>query len=376
MHSVVAAGDTPEQKARKIYAFVQGLQNLSYSPRRSEAEMKALGLKDARGVEDVLRQKMGDGEDLARLYMAMAREAGLSARMMRVASVNDNFFDEFNLDFGQLDHEIVLLKLASGEIQLDPGVRFCPFGLVYYRHADTRGLRQVEGHDKETEFAEVAGNSYKDAWMRREAVLTLREDGSVEGTVQASYRGQRALIFRLQHWRTDEAGKKKAMEDQMKHLLPENSEVELTNKPDWDSDQELVAEFKIVAPAGSSAGKRLLLPLDLFHYGDQPRFPHAERVYPIDFEFAFRSTDHIKLTLPASMQVEQMPEKVDERLTYALYRVATSTQPGHVEVLRDLQMAGVGFPVTEYQQLKGFFDKVKIGDHLQLVLKGASHASE
>jgi len=56
LSGIVTPSDTPEQKVRKIYAFVTKLENTSYLPDRSAQEQKALGLKENKSVADVLRQ--------------------------------------------------------------------------------------------------------------------------------------------------------------------------------------------------------------------------------------------------------------------------------------------------------------------------------
>ena len=47
----VAPTDTPEQKARKLYAFVSQLENQSYVPNRPEQEQKVLGMKYNAGLK-------------------------------------------------------------------------------------------------------------------------------------------------------------------------------------------------------------------------------------------------------------------------------------------------------------------------------------
>jgi hypothetical protein len=372
VRATVAPSDTKEQKARKIYAFVQSLQNLDYTTKRSEQEMKALGLKNARGVENVLRQKMGDGEDLARLYVAMAREAGLEASMMRVAKRENWIFDENYLSFDQLNHEIVIVKLDAGEVKLDPGVRYCPFGLLYWKHSDTRGLRQ---NAKGAEIAPVMSGEYTDGWLRRDANFKLGLDGRLEGSLQVTYKGQRALSQRLEYWKTDDAGKKKALEDEVKAWLPANAEVTLANQPEWESEGDLVAEFQVSTPAASSAGHRYLLPLDIIQLNSSPRFTHAERTWPITFNYPYRTTDHLHLVLPPGMEVESIPAAVSEKLEYAVYNMKLASKGNEIEVLRDVAMAGSAFQTDRYVELKTFYDKVKAGDSLQAVLKGAANAS-
>src|SRR5207244_2801372 len=88
----VAPNDTPEQKVRKIYAFVSQLENESYRPKRAEQEEHALGFKPDAGAEDVLRQRSGWHDDLNRLFVAMVRAAGIPAWVMWVGPRNRNLF--------------------------------------------------------------------------------------------------------------------------------------------------------------------------------------------------------------------------------------------------------------------------------------------
>jgi len=52
----VTTSDSPEQKARKLYAFVSKLDHWSYLAPRTEQAERALGINADRGAEDVLRQ--------------------------------------------------------------------------------------------------------------------------------------------------------------------------------------------------------------------------------------------------------------------------------------------------------------------------------
>lgn len=59
VNELVAASDTPEQKACKIYAFITTLDNWSYQPAREAQADKVLGIKSERGAKDVLRRHGG-----------------------------------------------------------------------------------------------------------------------------------------------------------------------------------------------------------------------------------------------------------------------------------------------------------------------------
>src|SRR5262249_17070451 len=88
----VAPTDSPEQKLRKLYAYVAQLGNWTYNPQRPEQEEHALGIKVNQGAEDVIRQHGGSHDDLNRLFVALARAAGLPASLIWVPSRDSQFF--------------------------------------------------------------------------------------------------------------------------------------------------------------------------------------------------------------------------------------------------------------------------------------------
>src|SRR6185437_2834934 len=90
---LVSASDSDEQKAKKLYDAVQKLENTDFTRQKSEAERKKEKLKDIKRAEDVWTQKSGSSDELALLYVAMARAAGLQAVPMKVVNRDDAIFD-------------------------------------------------------------------------------------------------------------------------------------------------------------------------------------------------------------------------------------------------------------------------------------------
>lgn len=108
----------------------------------------------------------------------------------------------------------------------------------------------------------------EDALTSRVAEMNLSPDGSVKGEVRLEFSGVEALDWRLASLETDEAGRKKALEETLKSWLPENAAVNMTDSVGWDNENEpLTAVFSVqVQSFASSAGKRLMIPrLSLFH---------------------------------------------------------------------------------------------------------------
>ncbi|HEV8491496.1 MAG TPA: DUF3857 domain-containing protein, partial [Candidatus Angelobacter sp.] len=114
--------DTPEQKARKIYAFVQKIKNLNYTNEEGRLEeLLNKESKEKRTIDRVLEKNEGYRDEIARLFWAMGRAAGLKVSLMRVSDRNEYFFQQNTPNPLQLTSEIAIVTLDGKEVFLDPG---------------------------------------------------------------------------------------------------------------------------------------------------------------------------------------------------------------------------------------------------------------
>ena len=128
----------------------------------------------------------------------------------------------------------------------------------------------------------------KDSRTERKALLKLTSSGTLEGKLTVTYTGQEALWRRLEEHNEDDADRKQYLEDQIKADIPSGSDVELVNRPDWDSaSQILVAQFNLrVQGWAAGAGQRALMPVGLFGAQERRGFEHATRTHPIVFRLS------------------------------------------------------------------------------------------
>jgi len=370
----VLPSDTPEQKVRKIYAFVIGLENQSYRPKRESQEERVIGLKPNEGVEDVLRQRSGDHDDLNRLLVAMVRATGIPAFMMWVPSRDERFFQPELMSTHQLDAEIAIVQFGGKDIFLDPGTKFCPYGLLDWRYSGSKGLRQNANNG--TEIAESPMSDYTQAQILRAAHVQLTQDGKVEGTIKIGFYGLEAMDRRQRADATDAEGRKKMLEDEIRSWLPGNTDVELVGAPNWDdTEPHLATEFKVSSPLAVGAGKRLLVPVHIFQVNEKPVFSSSNRTNPIYLWYLTRQIDEVHIALPPSIELESLPANDSVKLDYALYSTTQKQESSNsIMARRDLIMGGMAFPTNMYKEIKNFYDKVKAADDEQMILKGSAHA--
>jgi hypothetical protein len=371
VRDVVTPSDSAEQKARKIYAFVQKIKNLSFVNDESWLEERLRrDSKEKRTLDDVLSKKEGYRDEIARLYLAMARTANLQAYQMRVADRDEVFFQPVIPNSEQLTSEIVIVTIDGKEIFLDPGTPFCPFGHLSWQHNSTQGIRQTADG---AVIAQTPGADYKEAVSRRVGRLVLAEDGTAKGKIGIAWAGQEALVHRLNSLKTDVAGRKKDLEDEVKALLPQGAIVQLDASNGWDDGEaQLTANFTVEVPGyASTAGKRLLLPKDLFQTKSRTPFTHGDRKNPVYFSYPFYSSDETTITFPQNFHLESAADSQPTQTDFAFYRVKHVSTSNSVTVDRDFAMGGIGFQTKEYPELRKFYSVVTSGDSEPLVLTAA-----
>jgi hypothetical protein len=364
--------DTPEQKARKIYAYVQKIKNLNYTNREGALEeMLTRDGKEKRTVDDVIHKNEGYRDEIVRLFWAMARAANLPAYVMRISDRDEYFFQANIPNPTQLTSEISIVTLDGKEVFLDPGTPFCPYGHMAWQHTSTRGIRQTA--DGSTMLASTPGASYKEAVSKRIGRLVLNDDGSAKGKVGIAWAGQEALVHRLSGIKTDAAGRKKELEDELSASLPPGSLVKLDNTANWeDSEAQLTANFSVDIPSyASNAGKRMLVPSSLFRAQSHQPFANGERKNPVYFNYPYYSMDETQITFPAGFRMENVPEIQPIRTAYSLYKVQHTTTGTSVTISRDFAMAEIAFEQKDYADLRKFYAGVSTGDAEPVVLTAA-----
>jgi len=120
------------------------------------------------------------------------------------------------------------------------------------------------------------------------------------------------------------------------------------------------------------AAKGISLPvLFLGSHGHTPFVNEDKRVEPVDMNYGGRVTDQITYHLPEGKTVDGGPQNSNFSWTgHALFVVKTTTPPGQVVVTDTLARAFTFAKPDEYQQLRGFYEKLAVVDQEKWVLSG------
>jgi hypothetical protein len=366
---LIAPGDSDLDKAQKLYVAVQALDNTDYSRHKTETEMKQLKIKEAKHAEDTWAQKSGSSEDIAMLYLAMLRAAGLTAYAVKVVDRDRAVFDFYYMSLDQLDTTVVVLSTGGKQMVLDPGEKMCPFQAVNWRHSYAGGIGQsAQG----VSFSVTPAQAYKDNTMNRVADLTLDAQGGITGQIQIVMVGQKALRWRQFALRNDGAELKKTFDhDELEGVLPDGIEAHVDHFLAVDQpDANLLAIVKVTGSLGTATAKRIMLPGLFFEtHGHVPFVNEEKRLEPVDMQYAERVTDDVTYHLPAGVAVEGAPQDASVSWQgHALFVLKSKAGPNQVEVANSLIRGFTIAKPEEYQDLRGFYQKVAAAEQGQLVL--------
>ncbi len=367
--SLVAPTDSELDKAQKIYKAVQALDNTDFSRARSESERKELHMKEQKRAEDTWTQKSGSSTDIALLYLAMLRAAGLNAEPVTLADRSERTFDLSYLSLSQLTDTLVILKTGDKETSLDPGEKMCPFGVLAWKHAGSAGL--LEG-DHGVAVATMPYSAYSTNSLSRTGDLTLDSHGGVSGRLQFLLSGQQALYWRQKALRNDGTELKKQFDkEELESEVPDGVEAHIDHFLGMDDpDVNLIAVVGVTGNLGVATSKRMILPAYFFQSrGRTPFVKEEKREMAVDMHYGDRITDQIVYHLPDGVTVEGAPQDANIPWQgHAVYTAKSKTDPSQITITRAFTRAFTFAKPEEYQNLRAFYQKVAAADQGQIVL--------
>lgn len=371
---IVSSTDSDLDRARKIYAAVQALDNTDFSRRKSDVELKRAGLKTTRRAEDAWNQKSGSSDELAMLYLALLRAAGVKAYPMVMVNRDRGVFNPDLLDFSQLDDLVIIVAAGDKEIVVDAGEKMCPFEMVSWRHSGAGGIRESANGTGPwvTPLLPYSANA-----VVRRAELTISPNGTATGRLQFAFSGQEALRWRQESLRVDEDTLKRDFDRWLTTQVPPGVEAHLTHFTKLDDlTGDLGAYATVSGTPGTGTSKRLLLPASFFaHSEDQGFVAQPDRKLPVDMHYAATYKDGVLIHLPPGFALEGAPPAVSLPWTgHAVYQMKSTPNGNDLTLTRTLARAFTLLQPDEYSPMREFYQKVAVADQQQIVLTNTSAA--
>ncbi|WP_165806623.1 transglutaminase-like domain-containing protein [Chitinophaga parva] len=350
---VTAGAQTGEEKARRLYAYIQ--HNYSCT----EAERLYM---DEDGLKAVFNNKKGNSTALNLLLVAMLRRAGLQAWPI-ILSTRDNgttpamypLADRYN-------YVVVYAQDGDQAFSMDasrPLLGFNHLPLECYN-----GHARMVTPDMPAVFLEADSLQELD---RTTVMATLDSTGNLTGNVQSQpgYYGS-YKIRRDIHDKGNASFFKETGKSFYNDALISNEQVS-----DLDSlDVPLMTSFDFKVNSTGDEDHLYLTPLFGAATRENP-FAAVERRYPVEFPYMMWEMYTLNLALPPNYEVEELPKpavvKLNEVDGVFQYLVQASAENVQLRVVVHLTRAN--FQPEEYNDLRAFFDYIVKKEAEQIVLK-------
>jgi hypothetical protein len=155
--------------------------------------------------------------------------------------------------------------------------------------------------------------------------------------------------------------------------VPKSLEVKVSSIEGLtDYDKPLAVHYEVSGTLGTPAGKRVMLPVDLFRTSASAAFPHDKRELPVYFHYPQTTQDVVRVTFHPGLVIEAAPDSSKDLIpNEAGYAMSVQQGPTSFVARRDYVFADVLVPVKDYDQLRKFYSQLEAKDQESVVLKQA-----
>jgi hypothetical protein len=369
-----AGATTTLEKARKLYALVEKLENTDFVG--NAAPFVTPEYVPRGNVDAVLEKKSGNSEDITLLYYSLLRAAGIESRPQRITSRNRRTFSSQFQDPSQLDTVVIGVTVDGKELTVDPGQKLAPFQTLHWTHSGAGGVALASNGKVEIIITPLEEN--KDNTIVRVGNLAVTPQGAVSGTLKIGLTGQEALYLRQMGLRSNQVIVKQTLEKLLASEVPDGVEAHVDHIANMDDpDKQLIAVVPVSGTLADHAGNHIVLPRLFFESKETDPFPsEASRTLPVDMHYPALEKEQIRYDFPAGFALEGTPQ--DAQLKWednAVYGLTSKAEANSVTTLRVLARGFTLLDAADYGKLRDFYDKVATTDHQQLVLTPGQRSS-
>jgi hypothetical protein len=294
----------------------------------------------------------------------------MKAYLAKVTNRDRSLFVAAYMSLSQLDDELAIVNIDGKDQYFDPGSRYCPYQHLAWKHSMAVGIRQS---DSGGDFAEGPSEGYAYSRTQRVADLAIDQQGEISGNIMMTYMGSQALLWRQRSLIGDSTSLERALRTSVERIVPPGMQVKVSSIDQLeDYEKPLIVKLDVKGTIGSSTGKRLLIPGDIFEANSKPTFPHEKREIPVYFSYPHINQDAVRIKFPSTLSIESLPTADKFGFDkFALYSMSSESTSSSFTVRRNFTLGEIVYQAKEYPGLRGFYSKLETKYQESVVLTAA-----
>ena len=363
---------SPMQKAKALYAFTARIENTDFSF-DGEPETGSETIPGGH-VDRILTDKKATSNEIAYLYLAMARVAGLNAQPERIASRSRRLFSVQFRTAAQLDSVVIALNIEGQQITVDPGTRMAPFGVLHWAHSAAAGLTLANG---KVETVITPAQKSADNAILHVGNVNVSAKGDVSGTLKIAFLGQEAIRLRQLAIKSGKDSVLAELSKTVSTQVPAGLSASVTHVAFLDDPtKQLVATVPVSGKLGLQADGRLALPRALFAARAANPFPQqSERKLNVDARYPDFDQEKIVYVLPAGYGVGADSHDASLNWNAVKYKASATGEKNGVTVSRVLSRGFTLLEADKYAPLSEIYQKIATADKETVVLATGTQAA-
>ena len=359
-----AACKTPYEKVATVY------QLLESTTRYVSIQLGIGGLQPAPAA-DVHRTGFGDCKALSNYARAMLAELGIPSFYTVISTDNKRLLADF-ASANQNNHVILQVPLPNDTLWLECTSPDLPLGYVHH---------SIAGHD--ALLINPDGGTlcrlpiYPDSLHTQvnNAIVSLLPDGNAKIEVTQSSR-----LFQYE----DNVGIKNIEPARQKDWL--RSGISLVQakvdgirfKETKQKDPQLDISYTIESEQyGNRTGKRLFIPVNVFHKSFYNPSNQGERTQDIQINYGYLDTDSISIRIPEGYEIESLPKTADIESKFGKFHASvTLGEDKNIHIVHRLLFYHGDYPKDDYAGFSEFRKNVATQYGAKIILKKSEAPSE
>ncbi|MEJ2634470.1 MAG: hypothetical protein P8184_04160 [Calditrichia bacterium] len=312
---------------------------------------------------EVLEKRKGTPTEKNFLLLSMLRDAGIEAKPMLISTRRNGTLIENWPQLGQFDRVIVYAEYGSQKYFMDAADRYCPFCVLPQNDIVSKGLVIDESRGKIVDIPPPGNNNMTEI----QGVMKLDSDGNLEGKFIMHLKGYRDIAMREKLNTTD-------MEKYISELLTDQfsdaklDTFEIAHLDSLNLPLAITLNFSVPEFA-QIVNDNIYFSLPFLNSQHKNPFRRAKRFFPVDFNYIFRNSENIELSIPKEFEIAELPAQKTLNIKSANYVLQLASGEKGLSIRRNFNLDKTIFYPSEYGFLRSFYGEMVSADQGQVVLR-------
>jgi hypothetical protein len=338
-------------------------------------------------AEQIFSNRYGDCKDKVTALSAMLSEIGVESFYI-ITSTNRGVIDRQFASMEGFNHAVIAIRLPPdvkseslhavmthpqlGRILIfDPTSEMTAFGDIPEYLQQNEGLLVLDrGANRGADLIEMPAQAPETSQLRRTARLALDPSGVLFGTVREVRTGEMAANMRYELAARTESARIKFIESGVAAHITDFKVSQVAFENIDDLTKDLVVTFALAAPSyAKHAGPLVLVRPRVLGQKAGALIDLKARVNRYETNGPSLQVDDIEIALPATLNVDELPEPVKVSIPSMAYVSETKVDGGVLRYHREYRVQAFSVPLAGLAELNKAFAKIQADERSAAVLK-------